>query len=101
MNTTEVEIEEDIDQIMGPLIENLMGSVDNDKAIILYNDDVNSFELVIACLVAYCNKGITEAEQISLIVHNKGKCIVKHGSMEELTPICKALTDKGLNAEIQ
>ena len=58
-------------------------------------------QLLITCLIVYCNHTSTQAEQCALIIHNKGKCSVKTGSIEDLTPICKALQDKGLNAEIQ
>ena len=94
----ETEVLEDMDTIMDTLIEDLMTA---QNVIVLHNDDVNSFDLVIACLIAYCDKGYEEAQQTALIIHNKGKCIVKRGSIEDLTPICTALTDKGLNAQIQ
>ena len=47
--------------------------------IILYNDDVNTFEWVIECLVKYCNHDSIQAEQCAHIVHYKGKCAVKEG----------------------
>ena len=68
--------------------------------IILYNDDVNTFEWVIECLVKYCNHDSIQAEQCAHIVHYKGKCAVKEGSLEELKPICETLLEKGLSAEI-
>ena len=68
--------------------------------IILYNDDVNTFEWVIECLVKYCNHDSIQAEQCAHIVHYKGKCAVKEGSIEELKPICETLLEKGLSAEI-
>jgi ATP-dependent Clp protease adaptor protein ClpS len=94
----ETEVLEDIDTIMDTLIDDLMAP---QNAIVIYNDNVNSFDHVITCLIVYCNHTSTQAEQCALIIHNKGKCSVKTGSIEDLTPICKALQDKGLNAEIQ
>ncbi|MES2514504.1 MAG: ATP-dependent Clp protease adaptor ClpS [Bacteroidota bacterium] len=68
--------------------------------IILYNDDVNTFEWVIECLIRYCGHEAIQAEQCAHIVHYKGKCAVKEGSLEELKPICETLLEKGLSAEI-
>ena len=68
--------------------------------IILYNDDVNTFEWVIECLMNYCSHDSIQAEQCAHIVHYSGKCAVKKGTLEKLTPICQALLEKGLSAEI-
>ncbi len=71
-----------------------------DRQIILYNDDVNSFDYVITALIKICKHDAIQAEQCSIIVHNKGKCSVKRGSYEELEPMCTALLERGLTAEI-
>ncbi|MBK77765.1 MAG: Clp protease ClpS [Flavobacteriaceae bacterium] len=68
--------------------------------IILYNDDVNTFQHVIETLVKVCKHSYQQAEQCAYIVHFSGKCVVKTGSLEELVPICSALLDAGLSAEI-
>lgn len=70
-------------------------------AIILYNDDVNTFDHVIDCLVKYCEHTEEQAEQCSLIVHYKGKCVVKQGDPDKLSPICDALCRKGLSAVVE
>lgn len=70
-------------------------------AIILFNDDVNTFDHVIEMLVSYCEHDPVQAEQCAFIVHYNGKCDVKHGSYEELEPICTKLLESGLSAEIQ
>lgn len=77
--------------------------VDTDlgAAIILYNDDVNTFDHVIYCLIKYCKHTAEQAEQCSLLVHYKGKCQVKSGAENELQPVCQALTEKGLSAVIE
>ena len=77
--------------------------VDTDAGsmIILYNDDVNTFDHVIHCLVKYCKHTSEQAEQCAMLVHYKGKCSVKNGSEIELMPICQALTNKGLSAVIE
>ena len=68
--------------------------------IILYNDDVNTFQHVIETLVKVCNHTYQQAEQCAYIVHFSGKCVVKTGSLEELVPICSSLLEAGLSAEI-
>lgn len=68
--------------------------------IILYNDDVNTFDHVIETLIRVCNHTSEQAEQCSIIVHYKGKCTVKTGSIDELKPQCTQLLEAGLSAEI-
>ena len=69
--------------------------------IILYNDDHNTFIHVINCLVKYCKHDNLQAEQCATIVHHNGKCSVKEGEYNWLKPICTALTDQGLSAQIE
>jgi ATP-dependent Clp protease adaptor protein ClpS len=69
--------------------------------IILYNDDVNTFDHVIQCLIEICNHDPEQAEQCSMLVHFKGRCAVKSGSLEDLVPMCQALCDEGLSAVIE
>ncbi|MFZ8960843.1 MAG: ATP-dependent Clp protease adaptor ClpS [Flavobacteriia bacterium] len=73
---------------------------EREHELILYNDDVNTFEHVIECLVKYCDHTFIQAEQCAYIVHFSGKCTVKSGTMEDLTPRCSALLESGLSAEI-
>lgn len=68
--------------------------------IIVYNDDVNTFDHVIETLIRVCNHTSEQAEQCSLIIHYKGKCTVKTGVLDELKPQCSSLLDAGLSAEI-
>ena len=68
--------------------------------IILYNDDVNTFDHVINTLIYACEHTPEQAEQCSIIVHFKGKCGVKTGTYEELKPRCTMLLNADLNAEI-
>jgi len=74
---------------------------DIEKMIILYNDDVNTFDHVITCLIKYCDHNKEQANQCALIIHTKGKIDVKPGDFDTLEPICTALTDHGLNANIE
>ncbi len=68
--------------------------------IVLYNDEVNTFDHVIDTLIRVCNHTSEQAEQCSLIVHYNGKCTVKTGEMSELKPQCTQLLEAGLSAEI-
>lgn len=68
--------------------------------IVLYNDEVNTFDHVIDTLMRVCRHTPEQAEQCSLIVHYNGKCTVKTGEMSELKPQCTQLLEAGLSAEI-
>lgn len=70
------------------------------KEIVLYNDDVNTFDHVIETLIKACNHTPEQAEQCSLIVHYNGKCTVKTGLYSDLKPRCSMLVEAGLSAEI-
>ncbi|MCA6435420.1 MAG: ATP-dependent Clp protease adaptor ClpS [Bacteroidota bacterium] len=71
------------------------------KALILYNDDYNTFEHVINCLIKYCEHTELQAEQCAYLVHYTGKCVVKNGSFKKLKPIHEALLENGLTAKIE
>ncbi|WP_298156046.1 ATP-dependent Clp protease adaptor ClpS [Flavobacterium sp.] len=77
-----------------------MDSIGNSNEIVLYNDDVNTFDHVIETLVRVCSHTSEQAEQCALIVHYKGKCTVKTGLLDELKPQCSLLLEAGLSAEI-
>ena len=68
--------------------------------IVLYNDDVNTFDHVIDTLVFVCEHTSEQAEQCAILVHYKGKCTVKTGAYKELEPRCSMLLEAGLSAEI-
>ena len=68
--------------------------------IVLYNDDVNTFDHVIDTLIYACEHTEEQAHQCSLIVHYKGKCTVKTGDYDDLLPRCSKLLSAGLSAEI-
>lgn len=75
--------------------------LDEEKQIIIYNDDVNTFQHVIECLIKYCDHESMQAEQCAHIIHNNGKCSVKGGSYTKLKPIHETLLEKGLNSRIE
>ena len=70
------------------------------REIVLFNDDVNTFDHVIETLIAVCEHSPEQAEQCSLIVHYNGKCTVKTGEYDDLKPRCSRLLQAGLSAEI-
>jgi ATP-dependent Clp protease adaptor protein ClpS len=68
--------------------------------IVLFNDDVNTFDHVIETLIHVCKHSAEQAEQCAILVHYKGKCTVKTGHIDELKPQCSSLLEAGLSAEI-
>ena len=74
--------------------------LNSERSILLYNDEVNTFDHVIDSLCKYCDHDVVQAEQCAYIVHYSGKCVVKTGLLEELVPKCKALLEAGLSAEV-
>lgn len=68
--------------------------------LVVYNDDFNTFDWVIQCFMEVCNHTFEQSEQLSLIVHYKGKAIVKTGNFDTLKPMKDALVERGLSAVI-
>lgn len=71
------------------------------REIILHNDDVNTFTHVIISLMEICGHEPLQAEQSAWLVHYTGKCSVKRGTFDALAPMCEALCERGLSADIQ
>lgn len=69
--------------------------------LIVYNDDHNTFDWVIKCFVEILQHSAEQAEQLSLIVHYKGKATVKTAPLSVLRPLRNALVDRGLSAVIE
>ena len=68
--------------------------------LILFNDEVNSFDYVIDCLIEVCDHSAEQAEQCALIAHFKGKCGIKFGTYSELVPINDELNRRGLSTTL-
>jgi len=75
--------------------------LEENKNLILYNDDVNTFEFVTETLVKVCRHDILQAEQCTYLVHFTGKCSVKTAHYNKLKPMCEALLERGLTAKIE
>lgn len=71
------------------------------KDLIVYNDEENTFEHVINTLVKVCKHTHEQAEQCTIIIHYKGKCAVKKGTMDELQPMRRGICDRGISAVIE
>ncbi|HTI12116.1 MAG TPA: ATP-dependent Clp protease adaptor ClpS [Puia sp.] len=74
---------------------------DDPCSLIVWNDEVNTFEWVIQTLIEVCDHSQEQAEQCAMIIHTKGKYAVKRGAYEELKPLCDAITDRGIGATIE
>jgi ATP-dependent Clp protease adaptor protein ClpS len=68
--------------------------------IVLFNDDVHTFDYVIDSLIDVCEHTLEQAEQCTYLVHYKGKCTVKTGEIDDLKPRCSKLLQLGLSAEL-
>jgi len=75
-------------------------TLDENKSLVLFNDDVNTFDFVIDTLIDVCGHDQLQAEQCALIVHYKGKCAVKSGSHSELKPPFKEMSNRDLTVAI-
>ncbi len=70
------------------------------NSLVVYNDDVNSFEHVIKTLIRVCKHTNEQAEQCTFLIHHKGKCAVKLGERNELKPLAQAICEVGIDARI-
>jgi ATP-dependent Clp protease adaptor protein ClpS len=70
-------------------------------SLIIWNDDVNTFDWVIETLIAVCGHSAEQAEQCALLVHHLGKYSVKNGSVKILRSQCDAITDRGIQATVE
>jgi ATP-dependent Clp protease adaptor protein ClpS len=70
------------------------------RDLVVFNDDVNTFDHVIQTLIKVCKHSPEQAEQCTWIIHHKGKCTVKTGSYEELSPMRDSICEAGIDAKI-
>ncbi|WP_294198729.1 ATP-dependent Clp protease adaptor ClpS [uncultured Chryseobacterium sp.] len=78
----------------------VMDDTDEVYKLVLHNDDVHTFDYVIDSLIEICNHTLEQAEQCTLLVHFKGKCTVKTGSLDLLKPMHEKLLSRELTSEI-
>ncbi|WP_438865901.1 ATP-dependent Clp protease adaptor ClpS [Penaeicola halotolerans] len=94
---------EAIEYTLGDTLEELLlddVALDDAHDLMVFNDDVNTFEHVIQTLIKVCKHNPEQAEQCTWLIHFKGKCSVKKGSQKELKPYCQGILDAGINAAI-
>ena len=89
-------IGEDIDELTGTITEKV-----TEHRLIVWNDEVNSFEWVILSFMDILKWDLIQGEQVALIIHYKGKCEVKRGEWDDLKVFKDALIDRGLNVTIE
>jgi ATP-dependent Clp protease adaptor protein ClpS len=88
-------------EILEESISKTVKKIEALKALILYNDDVNTFDFVTDSLIEVCEHNLLQAEQCTYLVHYTGKCVVKNGTYKKLKPLCEALLERGLTAKIE
>ena len=79
----------------------VLTTTENSCTLIVWNDEVNTFEWVIETLIEVCGHTEQQAEQCSMIIHTRGKYAVKEGSYDILKPQCDAITERGIGATIE
>jgi ATP-dependent Clp protease adaptor protein ClpS len=79
----------------------VLTTLDEPYNLIVWNDEVNTFEWVIETLVEVCGHSTEQAEQCAYIIHFQGKYAVKQGSYDELKPQCDAITERGIGATLE
>lgn len=89
-------LKEDVD-----VLEEILTEEDLGYQLIVFNDDVNTFDWVIESLMVICEHTYEQAHQCSIFIHYKGKYAVKHGTETELIPMKDALHDRGISASLE
>lgn len=97
MKTNSVSAEQTLEAVETDFLTTLATSYN----LIVWNDDVNTFDWVIETLVDVCGHTPEQAEQCAYIIHYHGKYAVKQGDYEMLKPMREAIVDRGINATIE
>ncbi|UCS95301.1 ATP-dependent Clp protease adaptor ClpS [Echinicola marina] len=91
-------LEHTVEEEIEILLEDLVDTEEHD--LVVFNDDINTFEHVTKVLIKVCKHSQEQAEQCTMIIHYKGKCAVKKGSRNQLKPMCQSILDAGIQAAI-
>lgn len=83
------------------VLEDVKTKTTNPYQLVVWNDDVNTFEWVIETLIEVCGHTQEQAEQCAYIIHFNGKYAVKEGTYNDLRPKCDAILDRGISATIE
>lgn len=79
----------------------LLDEIESSYQLVVWNDDVNTFDWVIDTLIQICGHTKEQAEQCTILIHYRGKCSVKKDSFNKLKPLCEAIIDRNINATIE
>ena len=79
----------------------VLTDVESPYNLVVWNDEVNSFDWVIQTLIEVCKHSTEQAEQCAMIIHTQGKYAVKQGTYDDLKPLCDAITERGIGATIE
>jgi ATP-dependent Clp protease adaptor protein ClpS len=79
----------------------VLTDIESPYNLVVWNDEVNSFDWVIQTLIEVCKHSTEQAEQCAMIIHTQGKYAVKQGSYDDLKPLCDTITDRGIGATIE
>jgi ATP-dependent Clp protease adaptor protein ClpS len=93
-----IPLEHNKEEELEVLLEDLVDTEEYD--LVVFNDDVNTFEHVSRILIKVCKHTQEQAEQCTVIIHYKGRCAVKKGSRNKLKPMCQSILDAGIQAAI-
>jgi ATP-dependent Clp protease adapter protein ClpS len=74
---------------------------DEPAKVILFNDNIHSFDEVISQLIKAIHCDSERAEQIAWEVHTKGKACVYEGEMPECLRVSGVLEEIGLHTQIE
>ncbi len=88
-------------QIQTDTITDVLEDIQKEQSLVVYNDDVNTFDHVIESLIDVCDHTPEQAEQCSLLIHFKGKSSVHHGDFDKLHPMKAALNSRSIEAVIE
>lgn len=91
---------EDLEILTEELVKEGLEKLPN-YALVVYNDDVNTFDHVINTLIRVCKHTFEQATQCTYFIHYKGKYAVKHGSLKELKPMHEAILEAGIWCKIE
>lgn len=93
MKTTTQILEKNLTDVLTSSVDPFM--------LVVWNDEVNTFDWVIETLIEVCNHTQEQAEQCAMLIHFKGKYAVKNGNYDTLKPYCDAITERGINATVE
>lgn len=81
--------------------EEVLTTFDEPYSLIVWNDEVNTFEWVIETLIEVCGHSAEQAEQCAYLIHFRGKYAVKNGDFDEVKTACDAITERGIGATVE